>query len=137
MLVVSIIRGTNTLELVHGTMSRHSSRTFARRWAPQPVYMESDVYFLCRDDLIDRYVKTMINCNQPKTFGVLQQDEDHQTLFILSKKSTNIHTVLASLTTSREFSGSVGNFKTWYSFNFPDKLLSFHDPYCVAVLKKY
>ena len=137
LIILFAMTGARALGLVHATMSRQFSRTFAHRWRPQPICMGSGVFFLCERNLVDRYIKTIIYCHEPEAFGVLQQDENQQTLFILGKKSSNTHTVLASLTTYKEFSRSVGNFKAWYSSNFPDTALLFKDPYCIAVLKTH
>lgn len=119
------------------TLPREYCKSYINNWKPKLTYLDSDAYILSSHNNVDRYIRSILNSEEKKnTYGILQQDNNHKSLFILYESSLNNHVVASSLSTHFDFCSSVHKFNKWYNKNYPDTILTFTCPYCVEELIK-
>lgn len=117
----------------YATLPREYCKSMVHQWRPQPIFLDSNVYFLCSDDTIQRYVRCIVRCEQEKFIhGVVQQNDQTKSLYVISRLGEHEHLVVSSMTTASasSFDICIHEFNEWYSTQFEDINLYFECPFC-------
>lgn len=117
----------------HAVVSRRHAREVAHRWRPLPVAVDDLVLERSSPDAMQRYVRTVIACEDARVFGVLQQRRGAGlSLFVVARTAHDAYAVRSCLTTSadpRDLSDTVRELRAWYADLLPGARLVCDDPH--------
>lgn len=98
------------LGFYHGVFDSPDTRLIMKRWILHDTTSPH------------RFNRAMQTCAKTHAFGVVQEDEEGLSVFVLEKYSNSSVFLTSSLTTQQDFQASVSAFFDWYQVTFEQEV---------------